>query len=172
MSTIRLDEAVHAFVIYCKSKGLAPRTLETYCYALKQLQRFSEQASFAPDMPSQGDLRSLIQSMLDDGLSRGTIRIRMRAIRAFCNFLAREGLIQASPMDGVDIPKVPSRYPEIISLEQARRLLNAARRSTWTGTRNRAILGTFLDTGVRLSELIGLNLEDVDVRTGLSLIHI
>jgi site-specific recombinase XerD len=166
MCTTNLDDAVRSYTLYCKSKGLAEKTLETYSYALKHLRDHLSVNGTSPPFPCTSELRAFIQSMLDKGLSRGTIRIRMRAIRAFCNFLTREHILEVSPMDKVEIPKVPIRYPEIITNGQARRLMSSARRNTWTGIRNRSILGMFLDTGVRLSELIGLNLEDVDLRSG------
>jgi len=160
-----LDQAVEAFTLYCKSKGLAERTLETYSYALQRLRKHLSTNGASPPIPSSQSLRAFITQMLGQGMARGTIRIRMRAIRCFCNFMEHEGIVETSPMKGVDIPKVPARYPEIITKEQARKLLAASRRSTWTGKRNAAILTTFLDTGMRLSELIGLNLEDADLRT-------
>ncbi len=166
MCTTDLDDAVRSYTLYCKSKGLAEKTLETYSYALKHLRDHLSVNGTSPPMPTTNELRAFIQSMLDKGLSRGTIRIRMRAIRAFCNFLEREEIIEASPMKDAEIPKVPARYPEIISNAQARKLMSAARRTTWTGIRNRSMLGMFLDTGMRLSELIGLDLEDVDLRSG------
>lgn len=166
MTTTNLDEAMRSYTLYCKSKGLAPKTLETYSYALRHLRDYLPKNDASQLLPTTQELRAFIQSMLDKGLARGTIRIRMRAIRAFCNFLAREGIVEASPMDDVEIPKVPTRYPEIITSAQARKLMLAARTSTWTGIRNRSILGMFLDTGVRLSELIELNLEDIDLLSG------
>ena len=56
--------------------------------------------------------------MLDRGLSRGTVRVRMRSIRVFCNFLAREGLVDISPFEGVEIPRVPEAYPRVLSEEE------------------------------------------------------
>jgi len=165
MCTMNLDEAAKVFTLYCKSKGLADRTLETYSYALQWLRRHLSANGASPPIPSPQSLRGFITEMLEQGVARGTIRIRMRSIRCFCNFLEREGIVDQSPMNEVEIPKVPARYPEIITKEQAKKLLSAARRNSWTGKRNAAMLTTFLDTGVRLSELIGLNLEDVDLRT-------
>jgi integrase/recombinase XerD len=165
MCTMNLDQAAETFTLYCKSKGLAERTLETYSYALQRLRKHLSANGASSPIPSSESLRAFITEMLGQGVARGTIRIRMRAIRCFCNFLEREGIVETSPMKGVEIPKVPARYPEIITKEQARKLLSAARRSTWTGKRNAAILTTFLDTGMRLSELIGLNKEDVDLQT-------
>jgi len=161
---MNLDQAADVFTLYCRSKGLAVNTLKTYSYALRRLREHLSVNGASPPIPAPQDLRGFVTEMLEAGAARGTIRIRMRAIRCFCNFMEREGIVETSPMKGVDIPKVPVRYPEIISKEQARRFLGATRRSTWTGKRNAAILTTFLDTGLRLSELIGLNLEDVDLR--------
>ena len=165
MCTMNLDEAATAFGLYCRSKGLAERTLETYSYALQCLRRHLSPNGASPPIPATQELRGFIAAMLEKGLARGTIRIRMRAIRAFSNYLEREGVVATSPMQGVQIPKVPASYPEIITKDQARKLLRAARRHTWTGKRNAAMLSTFLDTGLRLSELVALNLEDVDLRT-------
>ena len=109
MCTTNLDNAVSSYTLYCKSKGLAERTLETYSYALRHLREHLSLDESNPPMPETQDLRTFIQSMLDRGLARGTIRIRMRAIRAFCNFLTREGIIETSPMDDVEIPRVPTR---------------------------------------------------------------
>jgi len=103
-------------------------------------------------------------SMLEKDLSRATIRVRMRSVRCFCNFLEREGIVQVSPMVGVEIPRVPLCYPEILSADQIARFLKRSNRTNWTGVRNHVILLTFLDTGVRLGELIRLNLADLDLR--------
>jgi site-specific recombinase XerD len=89
----------------------------------------------------------------------------MRAIRCFYSFLAREEIIETNPMARVEIPKVPMRYPEVLSESQMKALLKACPRRTITGIRNYAIVLTFIDTGIRLSELINLDLEDVDLRS-------
>jgi len=161
---VNLDVAVERFSIYCKSKGLADRTLETYSYALQCLRAHLSLNGESSMIPTAQELRGFIKAMLDAGLARGTIRIRMRAIRCFFNFLEREAIVERSPMRSVEIPKVPNRFPVIMTKEQTRKLLSASRKKTWTGIRNFAILTTFLDTGLRLSELINLNLEDVDLQ--------
>ncbi len=67
-------------------------------------------------------------------------------------------------MAGVAVPKVPSRYPEVLTGAQARKLVSVATASSWAGVRNRAMILTLLDTGVRLGELIRLDLVDVQLR--------
>jgi integrase/recombinase XerD len=89
----------------------------------------------------------------------------MRSIRVFANFLEREGLVETSPMAGVEIPRVPQSMPKILSAQEIQKLLRAAKNRTWYGIRNHAILATFLDTGLRLSELINLSAADVDLHS-------
>jgi len=163
MERLSFDEAVRVFMLFCKSKGLAWRTLETYEFALGGLRQFLLESSDLLDTPNRDELRTYIAHLLEKGLARTTISIRMRAIRCFCRFLAREGLVESNPMTNVAIPKVPEKYPEILTVEQIKRLLAAAKSASWTGVRNYAMITTFLDTGMRLSELINLELEDVDL---------
>jgi len=157
------DEAARHFEVYCRAKGLAESTRWTYELALGRLRAYLSQERRPPRLPSRQDLRALIGAMLQEGLSKGTIRVRMRSARVFCNFLVSEGVLEASPMDGVAIPKVPMTHPEILSAGEVTRLLHATRKGTWYGIRNHAMIATFCDTGLRLSELIGLDAQDVDL---------
>ena len=154
MVELTFDQAVELFTLYCKSKGLAPRTLETYLFALEGLRGFLASNGEPTKLPKRQDLRAYITHMLERGLSRGTVRVRMRSIRVFCNFLAHEGLVEVSPFEGVEIPKVPKTFPQVLNEEQIAKLIKATGGKKWLDVRNRAILLTFLDTGVRLLSLI------------------
>jgi site-specific recombinase XerD len=158
-----LDEAIRVFEVYCRAKGLADSTLKTYSYALRCLRQYLPDEAGGPAIPARDDLRAFIAHMLASHLSRQTIRVRMRAIRVLCNFLARESLVAESPMQGVEIPRVPTVMPDVLSAGEIQRLLHAAKTPTWCGVRNHALLAMFLDTGLRLGELIALDLNDVDV---------
>jgi len=159
------EEAVHQFEVYCGAKGLATRTLETYEFALDRLRQFLQDQARGHSIPTKEDLRAFTQAMLTSGLKRQTIRIRMRSIRVFAGFLEREGIVDESPMSGVEIPRVPITFPEVLSAADLQRLLRAARTGTWYGIRNHAMIATLCDTGLRLGELIGLDVGDVDLRT-------
>jgi len=98
-------EAVQLFGMYCKAKGLADRTIETYLFALDCLHRFVQDRVEGPSIPTCDVLRAFVAWMLEKGLSRHTIRIRMRSVRVFFNFLQREGVVQVNPMQGVEIPR-------------------------------------------------------------------
>lgn len=161
---LTFDQVVEAFLFFCRSKGLMPRTLETYAFALSRLRLFLAWSSPTPTIPSRLELRAFVAGMLERGLSRSSVRVRMRSIRCFANFLEREGLVAESPMRDVDIPRVPRSEPRVLTTsEEIRKLLYAAQQTTWTGVRNYAMLLTFLNTGIRLSELNSLDMVDVDL---------
>jgi integrase/recombinase XerD len=164
VSELCFDDARQVFYLYCRSKGLAERTLQTYFSSIGELRAFLAKSDSVAQVPSAHELRSFVAHLLDQGLARTTISIRMRAIRSFCNFLAREGIVPSSPMAGVPVPKVPSRYPEVLTGAEAKKLVCAATANSWGGTRNRAMVLTLLDTGVRLGELIRLDLVDLQLR--------
>jgi len=164
MSKVRFDEMVQVFTLYCKSKGLADRTLQTYESSLEKLTDYLHRDGTDSEAITPNYLRGFVAEQLAKGLSRSSIAIHMRSVRVFFNFFARERIVERNPMRNVDTPKVPQTYPQVLSEEQIKRLLKACNRSTWVGTRNYAMLLTFLDTGIRLSELIGLNLEDVNLQ--------
>jgi len=164
MSKVRFDEMVQVFTLYCKSKGLADRTLQTYESSLEKLTDYLHRDGTDSEAITPNHLRGFVAEQLEKGLSRSSIAIHMRSVRVFFNFLARERVVERNPMRNVDTPKVPQTYPEVLSEEQMKRLLKACNRSTWVGARNYTMLLTFLDTGIRLSELIGLNLEDVNLQ--------
>ena len=161
---VSFDDAVRQFEMYCRAKGLAASTLDTYACALDRLRGFLARRQDLPPLPTRHDLRAFIEEMLQGGLARGTIRVRMRSIRVFCGFIEREGLVGESPMRGVEIPRVPGTFPEVLSASEMQRLLRAARNGTWYGIRNHALIATLCDTGLRLSELIGLDVADVVLR--------
>ncbi len=151
------------FALYCKAKGLSVRTLETYLASIDELGTFLAQSGRGGGIPLPQDIRAFVASLLDRSLARTTISIRLRSVRCFFNFLAREEVIGTSPMASVEIPRLPTRYPEVLTEAEIKAILAAARQRTWTATRNRTMLLLLLDTGVRLGELIGLDLGDLDL---------
>ena len=95
------------------------------------------------------------------GSSPRTIQRRLSALRSFCNFLLREKALEANPAVGVQAPKARKRLPETIDVDLMTRLLEF-RTDTQLGVRDKAIMELFYSSGLRLSELVGLNLGDVD----------
>ena len=158
---MRYDESVRVFLRYCRAKGLRETTNGIYRFALDELGKSLRATEENPPIPDRDDLRRFITEMLDRELALSTIAIRMRSVKAFANFLERDGITDTSPMEGVHIPRVPTRYPQPLSSEETSKLIRAARTGTWFGIRNSAMLSLFCDTGIRLGELVGLDIDDV-----------
>jgi integrase/recombinase XerD len=144
-------------------EGRSRRTQELYREILSRFLGFLGDRSLLDIAP--GDLRSYIAHLQNQGRKPSTINIHMRAIRACLNFLHREGLLPEKIADKVKPVRVPRQYPFVLSELQAEALLQTAARAkhTWAGLRNYTILLTFLDTGLRLKELLALTLDDLDL---------
>jgi len=96
------------------------------------------------------------------GLGARTIQRRLSAVRGFCGFLVREGLLQANPAADVQAPKARKHLPETLDADQMARLL-AFRTDADLDVRDKAIMELFYSSGLRLSELASLDLENLDL---------
>jgi integrase/recombinase XerD len=161
-----LNEAIDAFLVELRvERGLSPLTVAAYGRDLRQ---FAESAGTRwrnePD-----PIRDFILELQRDG-RRGTTQARkVAAIRSFYGFALREGYAQRDVALLVDAPKPGSYLPEVLAPEEAERILESPPAEEPTGSRDRAILELLYDCGLRVSELIGLdtdrvNLEQLQVR--------
>ncbi|MBI3322056.1 MAG: tyrosine recombinase XerC [Candidatus Omnitrophica bacterium] len=117
-------------------------------------------------------LRSFVAQQRTDGRSKATMARRISSIRSFFRFLHREGFIEsnpavsANPLAGLKRPKQDQHLPSFLSMEEAQRLVEAPQGDHVAGARDRAILETLYSTGLRVSELVGLKVRDVDLIGG------
>jgi integrase/recombinase XerD len=164
-SLATLQDGFEAFSLYARVEGRSPKTLLTYQRAFRDLLEFLGNNEKLLASLNAGIFRSWIAQRLDEGYSKVTINIRLRSLQAFFNWLVREGHLIESPLKQVKQLRVPRQYPYVLSEIQMQTLLRAVERTTWTGQRNWAMLLTFLDGMLRLSELINLELGDVNLVT-------
>jgi integrase/recombinase XerC len=116
-------------------------------------------------------LRAYLAWLHEQGYARATIGRRMAAVRSWCRFLCRQGTLTVNPADGLRAPRQDKKLPHFLSEEAIRRLLEAPPADTPLGLRDRAVLETLYSAGLRVSELTGLNLTDVDMDSGLATIR-
>jgi site-specific recombinase XerD len=159
-----LSEAMEGFKLFARVEGRSPKTLQIYQVAFEDL------LSTIRDLPANevtpGDVRHWITAKLDRNFSKVTINLRLRAIRAFFSWLTREGHLKENPLVHVRQLRVPKQFPYMLTEEQARALITAAkeRRHTWVGLRNYVMVATFIETMLRLNELINLEIADVSLQ--------
>ena len=87
---------------------------------------------------------------------------KLATLRSFYKFLVRRDYVNSNPVIAIKTPKQDKKLPKFLEYEEVQRLLNTPPADSWLGARDRAILEVLYSTGMRVSELVGLNLEDVD----------
>jgi len=108
----------------------------------------------------------LAQLRTERGLAASSVARKLSAIRNLHRFLVREGLSRQDPTADLDGPRLPQRLPHVLSAEQCRLLLQAPDRSDPRGLRDAAMLALMYAAGLRVSELVGLEIGSLDFRQG------
>ncbi len=115
-------------------------------------------------------LRKYLAVLKEKNLGTRTVGRRLSALRSFFKFLTREGYLKINPILILSSPKLEKHLPAFMTEEEVTRLIESAvprNELDELGLRNRAILETFYSTGMRISELVGLNLPDIDFIGGI-----
>ena len=108
------------------------------------------------------DVRAYLAVMRNSGYSKATIARKLATLRSFYKYLVRRGQIETSPLSAVRTPRQDHRLPKCLDVAAIDALMNAPDGTTFLGSRDRAILETIYSAGLRVSEAVGLNLEDMD----------
>ena len=112
-------------------------------------------------------LRRFLADMRTKNYAKRTIARKLASLRTFFKFLFREGLIKTNPTTAVITPKLDKKLPDILDVDKVARLVQVPdEKDTW-GMRDRAILETLYSTGTRVSELVGLDIDDIDFISGV-----
>ncbi len=107
-------------------------------------------------------IRQFLEQLSNQQYSPATMARKIATLRSFHRWLEKRGLIKNNPMLMIRTPKQAKRLPKAIGVEQVEKLLSAPDDSNLLGARDRAILETLYSTGIRVSELVGINRDDVD----------
>lgn len=165
-------DLVDHFIYYLKiEKNYSELTIEAYQKDLfAGIDYFSQKLELSQEMlnPSQIDgrlFRHFLAHMQQNSLSRASIARRLAAWRSFFKHLYREGLIQGSPLTRMTNPKQEKRLPRFLYQEDTKRLIEAPDNSL-LGIRDRAMLEMLYATGIRVSELVSINLVNMELDRG------
>jgi integrase/recombinase XerC len=107
-------------------------------------------------------IRRFMTALADKQYCKSTTARKLATLRSFYKFLVKRNYVTANPVTTIKTPKQDKRLPRYLEFEEVQKLLNTPMADNWLGVRDRAILETLYSTGMRVSELVGLNLEDVD----------
>src|SRR5438876_2274832 len=124
-----------------------------------------------PDRLTTRLLRAYVAWLSEQGYAKTTVARRIAAVRSWCRFLCRQGSLASNPAAGLRGPRQDKKLPHFLSETDLTRLLETPPADTPLGLRDRSILETLYSAGVRVGELTGLNLADVDLDCGLATVR-
>jgi integrase/recombinase XerC len=152
------------FVDYLRyERNMSPETIRAYQKDLEQFVRHvSGDGPFDASKVSNAVIRQYLAHLSEHAYEKTTIVRKLATIRSFFKFLIRKGYVEQNPIAEIRTPKVDKRLPHFLEVNEVEKLLNAPQGASFQAKRDRAILETLYSTGLRVSELTGLNLSDVD----------
>jgi len=151
-------------------RGLAPLTVAAYAGDLQDFWEFAESRGLSQwGAVSLAQLQEYLAALEGRGLSARSRARKLSALRQFYRFLQREEkvLSQANPVELVDSPRLPRRLPRVLGEGEVVALLAGPDPATPKGQRDAALLEVLYATGLRVSELVGLTLKQLDLRRGV-----
>jgi integrase/recombinase XerC len=168
MSETSFEKQVSKFQRYLVSeRNLSTHTIQGYQRDLNQLQNFCSKQGIHrwPDL-SKRDIRDFSAECFERGLAPTSIRRMLASIRTFLNFLVREQHIESNPAVGLRAPKSGKKLPSTLDADQVKQLIEI-KGEKWIDYRDRAMLELLYSSGLRLSELVGLDDQHIDLNSAL-----
>lgn len=151
-------------------RNVSPHTLRNYASDLEQFRAHLFAVEKRDDVPLDAidrlTIREWMASLHDDHKKTSVAR-KLASLRTFFQFLVREGKLESNPAKQVATPKIERKLPTHLSMEDAVRFIETPDTDTNLGRRDRAILEFLYATGIRVGELVGINVRDVDFRERL-----
>jgi integrase/recombinase XerD len=147
-------------------RGLSPHTVEGYRRDLEKLEAFAEKKGRKTGSLSASELREFLRGLHREGLSLRSVARATSAVRGLYRFAAAEGLLRSDPTEELDSARAPRSLPRYLSLNEVEALMEAPDASTPEGLRDRAMIELLYATGLRVSELVTLRLQDVHSEAG------
>lgn len=171
-----MEKDIRDFAVYMEmERNLSAHTIKSYLTDLRQFQTYlqdnaqSQEADGGLNInrPDQMLIRAYLRALHRQKVKKVTIARKLAAIRAFFKYLLREGRIKANPAELIRAPSPEKHIPAFLSVDEVLAVLNIEFKDDLSGTRDRALMELFYSAGIRLSELAGLNIDDINFSQGL-----
>jgi integrase/recombinase XerC len=168
MRAPKKDRLLERFLQYQEvERSASPRTIIAYRHALVRFRQFRD---VSWDIATAADFRLFLLECMKSGMARSYVRLTFAALRSFYRFLTERAGFSENPLKEVQLPKLERKLPVVLSVTQVDELLSQPARverknqaPVWAAARDAAMLELFYSSGLRLSELVALNVADVDV---------
>jgi integrase/recombinase XerD len=163
-----MESFVNEFITYLSvERGLAKNTLESYGRDLRQYYSYLDIGKIdAVKQVSRATILTYLEQLQSKGRAVSTISRNLAAIKSFYQFLVRERYLDKDPAANLESPKLEKKLPRILTIPEVEELLKQPNSFLPTGMRDKAMLELLYATGIRVSELISLNVSDVNLEMG------
>ena len=159
--------AISAFLVHVKvEKGLAVNTVAAYRHDLTKFAGFAKKRKLALETVRRDDIVDFLAGLYRQRLESKTVARHLVTLRSFFRFAQIHEQIAEDPTMNLESPKIRRSLPGYLRLEEVERLLQQPDAATALGLRDRAMLEVFYSTGLRVSELTGLRVPDLDIKGG------
>jgi integrase/recombinase XerD len=163
-----LDQFLHYLTV---EKGLAKNTLEAYSHDLNRFLNYLQEKRIEDVLrATKLDVRGFLITLRARKLSNKTIVRNLVAIRTFFRFLTQERKLESNPVEDLESPQLAKTLPEILSLQEVENLLETPKPLTPLGIRDRSMLEMLYATGMRVSELVNLQMNQLNLEGGYVLL--
>jgi len=165
-----MDKYIEKFMRYLEiEKNYSPHTILNYRLDLEDFRKFLSETPL--EKVDYLALRKYLAVLKEKNLGSRTVGRRLSALRSFFKFLTRDGYLKSNPILILSSPKLDKHLPQFMTEEEVAKLIESAfakDEKDERGLRDRSILETFYSTGMRISELVSLNIQDVDFISGIA----
>ena len=175
-SALELGNLIQGFKLSCQTECKSPRTVEWYTSFLHRFHDFLERNNCPTDISclDRSHIRGFIRYLQAEArvphtgtpLSTATIQAYIRVLKAFFSWAIREDYLKSNPMAAISMPKSATKIINTFTDEQVANLTDVCMRSSANGHRDFTILLLFLDSGLRVSELVAIEMDDVNLPEG------
>ena len=168
-----MEDAIKAFVMHLQvQRNASHETIRNYRSDLHQLTKFLQQTKQKTvpthiDTVTGDDIRAYLHRLDQQGEKASSLARKLACLRSFFRFLVREGQLHKNPTENVRSPKLPKPLPRVLTKDDAAALMEFPTGQSPLSLRDRALLETMYSTGARVSEIVGINLDDVNETEGL-----
>ncbi len=168
-----MDRAIRTFLnVLSVQQSASPQTIRAYASDLAQFQTFALSVlkpggPLAPQAVTPALIREFLAARDRKGEKKASLARKLACLRSFFRYLVRVGQLEVNPAEDVRAPKLPKHLPQVLTKDDAGALMEFPGSTAREGVRDRAILETLYSTGARVSELVGMNCDDISRSEGL-----
>jgi integrase/recombinase XerD len=158
---------IELFLVYLENeRELSANTLESYRRDIRQFEEYLREHNLLLDKVTKTIIITYLISLQKSGKATSTISRNLASIRCFYQFMLNSGYINTDPSANLESPKVEKKLPSVLSKKEVELLLEQPIPTDVKGSRDKAMLELLYATGIRVSELVSLELDDVDIKSG------